>query len=428
MCTLWPIECMGAGRGRHTATATASALALRRRKGSSASGGQEETLKEHQRYSNEKGKQYDGSDGRLFAKHVRLNHMRDFQEARSWSELKDRLSRGGLRLETRGSGLIITNGRHYAKLSSVSREFSRSKLEARLGPYEKEAARSGPEQDSQKGREIYENEKAKEKPGARDSSKRKGAARHLIPLNKKSRKRAERLFAEDGRSADDAVMNAAARSARRHIVRMLTREKDPLVRDVLEEMKKAQQYKETSVKRETIRQDIQVLTSKIKANEANVEKNAEAAEKARESLTAIYQEPEKAFSRLSELIKKEGPERASLIVHADPARLGRLKDERSGLGKLFSGSWLEKKAFAAGSAARMVGSARTVLPAEEVIMMKAELSRLQKQLEALPGRGPRLKVQEKLALLTSEQANRLMKALPASLRRMLARARETERG
>jgi hypothetical protein len=59
-----------------------------------------------------------------------------FQEARSWSELHERLAEQGLYLERKGQGLVVTDDNRHVKASSVDRTASLRALEGRLGPYE----------------------------------------------------------------------------------------------------------------------------------------------------------------------------------------------------------------------------------------------------------------------------------------------------
>ena len=68
-----------------------------------------------------------------FLEQVRAAAGRDFREARSWEELERRLERHGLRVEARGAGIVVTDGRRHVKASSVDREASRPKLEKRFG-------------------------------------------------------------------------------------------------------------------------------------------------------------------------------------------------------------------------------------------------------------------------------------------------------
>lgn len=59
-----------------------------------------------------------------------------FKEARSWSELHERLAEQGLYLERKGQGLVVTDDHRHVKASSVDRAASLRALEGRLGPYE----------------------------------------------------------------------------------------------------------------------------------------------------------------------------------------------------------------------------------------------------------------------------------------------------
>lgn len=74
----------------------------------------------------------EGPEG-TFLERVRAGAGRDLVEAKSWDELDRRLERHGLRIEPKGAGMVITDGRRYVKASSVDREASRGKLEKRFG-------------------------------------------------------------------------------------------------------------------------------------------------------------------------------------------------------------------------------------------------------------------------------------------------------
>ena len=56
----------------------------------------------------------------------------DFDAAQSWNDLHTRLEGHGLKLIPRGTGLVVTDGHEYAKCSSVARDASLRKLEARF--------------------------------------------------------------------------------------------------------------------------------------------------------------------------------------------------------------------------------------------------------------------------------------------------------
>ena len=70
---------------------------------------------------------------RGFAREVRDRALGDLKDAPTWAELDARLHAKGLRIERRGRGAVVTDGKREAKLSSVSRTVSRPRLEARLG-------------------------------------------------------------------------------------------------------------------------------------------------------------------------------------------------------------------------------------------------------------------------------------------------------
>ncbi len=63
-------------------------------------------------------------------------HLPELRAARSWEELEATLARHGLRLERKGQGLVITDGKQQVKASRVARDLSLRRLEQRFGvPY-----------------------------------------------------------------------------------------------------------------------------------------------------------------------------------------------------------------------------------------------------------------------------------------------------
>lgn len=75
-----------------------------------------------------------GRPGGTFLEQVRAAAGRDLKESRTWEELERRLERHGLRIEAKGAGMVLTDGRHHhVKASSVDRDASRGKLERRFG-------------------------------------------------------------------------------------------------------------------------------------------------------------------------------------------------------------------------------------------------------------------------------------------------------
>lgn len=61
---------------------------------------------------------------------ARLSALR---ATRSWGEFEATLAAHGLRVESRGQGLVITDGEQTVKASAIARDFARGRLEARFG-------------------------------------------------------------------------------------------------------------------------------------------------------------------------------------------------------------------------------------------------------------------------------------------------------
>ena len=68
---------------------------------------------------------------------IKRECMTQIQNAQSWAELHQVMQENGLELHERGQGLVITDGAELGvKASSVSRDFSKAKLEQRYGVFE----------------------------------------------------------------------------------------------------------------------------------------------------------------------------------------------------------------------------------------------------------------------------------------------------
>lgn len=78
----------------------------------------------------------------------------DFDAADSWENLHARLDQHGLRLLPSGRGLVVTDGHEYAKCSSVARNASLRKLEARFGESWRSAGDISLDQQVQKLKQV----------------------------------------------------------------------------------------------------------------------------------------------------------------------------------------------------------------------------------------------------------------------------------
>jgi len=80
-------------------------------------------------------RQAERSGNPAFPDSVRV-HLAELRAARSWEQLEATLARHGLRLERKGQGLVITDGKQQVKASRVARDLSLKRLEQRFGvPY-----------------------------------------------------------------------------------------------------------------------------------------------------------------------------------------------------------------------------------------------------------------------------------------------------
>ena len=69
---------------------------------------------------------------------IKSECMEQLKVANNWASFHSVLNQHGLKLQERGNGLVIVNGSGVGvKASSVSREFSKAKLEKHLGLFEK---------------------------------------------------------------------------------------------------------------------------------------------------------------------------------------------------------------------------------------------------------------------------------------------------
>jgi hypothetical protein len=67
---------------------------------------------------------------------IKRECLEQIQGAQSWDEMHRVLRDNGLEIRERANGLVITDGRTTVKASSLSRDLSKAKLEARLGAFQ----------------------------------------------------------------------------------------------------------------------------------------------------------------------------------------------------------------------------------------------------------------------------------------------------
>src|SRR5690606_36681170 len=148
-----------------------------------------------------------------FLERVRANAGSVLKRAKSWDDLDRRLERHGLRIEPKGVGMVVTDGRHYVKASSVDREASRGKLEKRFGVTLAEHRTKKLERPglTPKAQEIADDLRTLDlrgrlKAGLSRETERLEAARARLAEHRWARERADRA----SRAFDDALGRAFA--------------------------------------------------------------------------------------------------------------------------------------------------------------------------------------------------------------------------
>ena len=316
---------------------------------------------------------FDPKDGRLFAQHVRHEAGDDFRQASSWKDLKERLRKYGLRLEARGAGLVVTDGRRYAKLSSVSRQWSRPKLEARFGPFEQEkhmADRALRQKDIQKWRNPKLplpgplDPRLRDLSGQRKQAVDEAASKDLIRKARAASRLARQAFKPTGDKNLDALLQTGVRYEAAFRLESELHAKN---------------------------EELGALRAKAHRYD-QVEKDMQAAKGEYERhLKAAYVDPTSAHERFLVVARKHGATYAEMRMHADPEHFGRLK-KGAGIGRILSKGENEA-ALAAGDAAtagRRYHQLKAQLPGErrdiakEISGLEREVSRLKGQLSEYP--------------------------------------------
>ena len=162
---------------------------------------------------------------RGFAREVRDRALGDLKDAPTWAELDARLQTKGLRIERRGRGAVVTDGKREAKLSSVSRTVSRPRLEARLGSLA--AHQRGHSTASEKREERTPFRPARATATTHTAGhrqRRSGTARRSVFRARRVSRSVGRAVAADGeRDADEVFARTVLRTGSRAIIRAASR-------------------------------------------------------------------------------------------------------------------------------------------------------------------------------------------------------------
>jgi hypothetical protein len=259
--------------------------------------------------------------GGTFLERVRATAGPDLQQAKSWDDLDRRLERHGLRIEPKGVGMVITDGRHYVKASSVDREASRGKLEKRFGVTlaehrTKKLERRGL---TPRAQEVADDLRVLDlrgrlKAGLARETERLEAARARVAEQRWARERADRA----SRAFDDALGRAFAEPKKaREAFERRARELDP-ARAANEMRQNPEAFGDLREGEKRRRVGLAQRADPIRAREAA----RNAAELGRESATAAALAPDAATLTRAEQLAQ----RAGLRVKELTERLDRTRD------------------------------------------------------------------------------------------------------
>jgi hypothetical protein len=115
-----------------------------------------------------------------FGELVREVSIRDFADARYSADLEARLVRHGLRVKSRGRGMVVTDGRECVTCGSVAREASRAKLEKHFGERYVEYCRERGIARETKGRDGRANSRDCGRRGGEDRVNSEARIRHAV--------------------------------------------------------------------------------------------------------------------------------------------------------------------------------------------------------------------------------------------------------
>lgn len=413
---------------------------------------------------------------RPLADHIREHIGKELKEARSWGELVRKLKEHGCRIEAREAGMVLTDGRRYAKASGIGRELSRQELERRFG--ERLSDHLAKDRSSVSGRERAPSSGAGGlranqpgpglvKPGAgRDAVSRRGGGvpggaggvlramggrdepeevRAVKALTARGLHAAERLMARRRQSRSEESDRSQDESGRSQGVNERAgRERTPLpggmawrrhrreaVRDpeLVAVMRNLRAYERTRGKEMELAHVVRTngeLSSRLKEVprlEARVREQSRAFD---EALAKVYQNPGAAREAFERGAKEEGARAAFEAMRRDPERFGAVhqQEHRRWIGLRVEVDKSEAYRAAQGAAhrGRDYLTAKGRMPdATELARLRGvvdhaeqRMSELKRQLAGLP-RADALytRLGERAARLSENQVRRLERALPS---------------
>ncbi len=271
---------------------------------------------------------------------VRKVVRRDIAGARSWADLEARLRKHGLRIEPRGRGFVVTDGKESVKASSVAPGASRKNLEERFGMYEERqhAEDRGPAERASGTAEAGERDA-----GAlgRDGGDATRAAREAERNGDDDRRRAERDGAQPGVHGREAAAargtNGADPDGRDHAGtdrgdagRADRSALDPRLDAVRRTINELEKRIELETARDRVANELDRARSRAEPLAAERAEARNASQRFRAALAEVYRDPAAARREFHVRAARDGVAAASAEIGRHPEAFGELRGTQVG--------------------------------------------------------------------------------------------------
>jgi hypothetical protein len=287
---------------------------------------------------------------RPFAALVRDAARQDFKEAKTWSDLEQRLAAKGLRLEPVGKvGLVVTDGKERCKASDIDRSAGRKSLEGRLGSYEQRhdtaviqgshqrdghgRGRGGPGSDlEQAGRRQRGLDQDGPRPGG--DGPQPGADRRP---DAGGRPAPDHRYGDPGPGVGDSGGSSERlrdESSRLH-ARPMERQ-PPSLTDSIAALQRYDTQAIATKEAETELREIKAQLARIDGKDRWAAKELEATLR---QLAKVYRAPERAYARIQDEIARHGAGKVTARLERHPEAFGRLRGWRLAGGILTKQPW-----------------------------------------------------------------------------------------
>jgi hypothetical protein len=350
------------------------------------------------------GQQRQRMNGQLpFVEQVRAVAVQELRESRSWAELEQRLGAHGLKLLASGRGMVITDGHTQAKLSSIDRNASRGKLEARFGEYAQHRELGGSGRASALKQEGGSVQQPAMEPGERARARSDGAGRATAP-----------------QPETPPETSARGRSAEPQSPRSGSRQPDPGVERLVRDLRAFERIQALEASRARVLEGLgeaEVKRARLEQLEANAKRLSAAFDSA---LTTVYRDPERARAAYDRVAESAGPEQASRQMAERPEHFGELRsvEQRRFLFRTQDDSLAREAARGAAVEGRAALEARAHAPTAEALAKANESVRLvQARLEVVNGQLAKLPERDRLLERIGRQVGQLSPAQQAQLGR-----------